>query len=255
MNLPTAIITGATSGFGKAMTERLAANGKHNLVITGRRTERLTRLAKDVCEEFQVKVWTLAFDIRSKDEVHNAISSLPPDFRNVRILVNNAGLAAGRDNVETALLSDWDEMIDTNIKGLSYMTKATLPLMMACNDGHIVNIGSIAGKESYPGGSMYCASKHAVDAFTKALRSELLPHGIKVSQICPGAADTEFSLVRFKGNKDLADAVYTGYEPLQASDIADLLMYIVNCPPHVCINDVVITPKAQANSFFIHKKA
>jgi 3-hydroxy acid dehydrogenase / malonic semialdehyde reductase len=255
MSDTTAVITGATSGFGRAIALRLAREGRFRLVLTGRRTERLEALKKEIELKFGTAVLALSFDVRSKKETERALGHLPLDFASVALLVNNAGLAAGRDNAVEANTDDWDQMIDTNVKGLMYVTRSLLPGMIAQGVGHIVNIGSIAGKESYPGGSVYCASKFAVDAFTKALRTELLPHGIRVSQICPGAAETEFSLVRFKGDARTAKSVYDGFEPLRAEDIADIVSFVVNAPHHVCINDLVVTPTAQANSFFLHRKS
>jgi len=254
MNKPAALITGATSGFGKAIAESLARENKHRLILTGRRAERLEIVAKELQSGYGSEVLTCAFDIRDQFEVFSTITKLPDNFRNIRLLINNAGLAAGRDYAEDASVADWDQMIDTNVKGLAYMTKAVLPMLIESGNGHLINIGSIAGKEAYAGGSMYCAGKHAVDAFTKALRIELLKHGVKVSQICPGAAETEFSLVRLKGDVTAAQQVYQGYTPLSAEDIADAVMYIINCPAHVCINDMIITPTAQANSYSIFKK-
>jgi len=254
MSKPSALITGATSGFGKAIAESLARENLHQLILTGRRKERLEIIAEELRSRYGAEVLTRSFDVRDQVQVFSTIAELPDNFRNIRLLVNNAGLAAGRDNAEDASVADWDQMIDTNIKGLSYMTKAVLPMLIASGNGHLINIGSIAGKESYAGGSMYCASKHAVDAFTKALRIELLKHGVKVSQICPGAAETEFSLVRLKGDAIAAQSVYQGFSPLSADDIADAFMYIINCPAHVCVNEMIITPTAQANSYSVFRK-
>ena len=248
----TVFITGATSGFGEAMAKKFAAN-KYNLIITGRRAERLEKLKKELETSFGVEVCSLAFDVQNKEAVFNAVEQLPASWKTVDVLINNAGLAAGRDYFDEALLTDWETMIDTNLKGLLYVTKAVLPFMIERKQGHIINIGSIAGKEVYEKGNAYCASKHAVDAISKAMRTDLLRHHIKVTAIHPGAADTEFSMVRFKGDTDAAKKVYEGYEPLSAQDVAEVTWYTTTLPAHVCINDLVITCTAQANSFYLHK--
>ena len=248
----TILITGATSGFGKAIAETFAA-AKWNCIITGRRADRLEVLAKELQEQFGIAVHTLSFDVQDRKAVFAAIASLPQNWQSIDVLVNNAGLALGRDSFDQANLDDWDTMMDTNVKGLMYVSKAVLPLMIARKSGHIINIGSTAGKEVYKDGNAYCASKHAVDAISKAMRIDLLPHRIKVTAIHPGAADTEFSIVRFKGDENKAAAVYEGYQPLVAKDIADTAFYCANLPEHVCINDLTITCLAQANSFYLHK--
>jgi len=246
-------ITGATSGFGLAIAEVFAQH-KFNLILTGRRSDKLELVANRLATEFGVKVFPLCFDIRKRDEVDEAVSSIPPAFFPLDILVNNAGLAVGKDPIHQADIDDWERMIDTNVKGLLYITRALVPAMVEAGNGHVINIGSTAGKEAYGGGSVYCASKHAVDAISKAMRIDLVEHGIKVTQICPGASDTEFSLVRFKGDKSKADGVYRGYDPLLASDIADITYFAATRPPHVCLNDIVVTPTAQANSVTIFRK-
>jgi NADP-dependent 3-hydroxy acid dehydrogenase YdfG len=195
----------------------------------------------------------LPFDVQNRDEVSHAISSLPTEWQAVSLLINNAGLALGRDYFEEASLDDWETMLDTNVKGLLYVTKAIVPYMIKAKSGHIINIGSTAGKEVYEKGNVYCATKHAVDALSKAMRIDLLRHGIKVTAIHPGAAETEFSIVRFKGDRDSAAKVYEGYEPLAASDVADIAYFTASLPAHVCINDLVVTCTAQANSIYLHK--
>jgi 3-hydroxy acid dehydrogenase / malonic semialdehyde reductase len=245
-------VTGATSGFGKAIAQKFAANG-FDLIITGRRSERLDQLSKSLSAEYKVKVLPLVFDVQQRDEVNAAVSNLPESWKAVDILVNNAGLALGRDYFEEANLDDWDTMLDTNVKGLLYVSKAVLPYMVSVKSGHIINIGSTAGKEVYEKGNVYCASKHAVDAISKAMRTDLLRHSIKVTAIHPGAADTEFSNVRFKGDDATAAKVYEGYQPLAAGDVADICYYCATLPPHVCINDLVVTCTAQANSFLTYK--
>ena len=249
----TILVTGATSGFGKAIAEKFAAE-KWNCIITGRRKERLDELAQQLTSAYKINILPLAFDVSKKEEVFAAINNLKDEWRNIDVLVNNAGLAAGRDLFDKASLDDWDRMIDTNIKGLLYISKAVLPFMIKNKNGHIINIGSTAAKEVYKEGNVYCATKHAVNAISEAQRIDLLQHKIKVTAIHPGAAETEFSLVRFKGDEEKAKAVYEGFEPLHASDIANTVFYCVNLPTHVCINDLVITCTAQANSFYTYKE-
>lgn len=246
------LITGATAGFGKATATHFAAAG-WNCIITGRRQDRLTELASSLQTTYGVHIHTLCFDVQNREEVFAAINQLPAKWQSIDVLLNNAGLALGRDSFETANLDDWDTMIDTNIKGLMYVTKAVLPFMIAKKSGHIINIGSTAGKEVYKDGNGYCASKHAVDAISKAMRIDLLPHQIKVTAIHPGAAETEFSLVRFKGDDQKASAVYDGYKALEAKDIAEIVYYVSTLPAHVCINDLVVTCLSQANSFYLYK--
>jgi NADP-dependent 3-hydroxy acid dehydrogenase YdfG len=245
------LITGASSGFGKAIATKFAAGG-WNVIITGRRKEKLDELAKALEANYGIKTLCLNFDVQDKKAVFGNLQNLPTEWQAIHILVNNAGLALGRDSFENANLEDWETMIDTNVKGLLYASKAVLPMLIK-EKGHIINIGSTAGKEVYKDGNVYCASKHAVDAISKAQRIDLLPYQIKVTAIHPGAADTEFSVVRFKGDAEKAKAVYNGYTPLMAEDIADTVWYVANTPAHVCINDLVITCTAQANSMYLQK--
>lgn len=240
----TIMITGATSGFGRATAIKFALNG-FNIIITGRRKERLEELEKELLSH-EVKVLSLHFDVRKKGEVFSVINDLPPDWKNIDILVNNAGLAAGLGHIDSGDIDDWERMIDTNVKGLLYVTRAVAPLMVTRKNGHIINISSIAGKEVYENGNVYCASKFAVDALSRSMRIDLLRHNIKVTNIAPGMAETEFSLVRFHGNEEKAKEVYKGIDALTAEDIADVIYYCATLPAHVCINDLVITPTAQA---------
>lgn len=248
------LITGATSGFGKACANIFARNG-WNLVITGRRETRLDDLKDALEAEYEIDVKTLCYDVRDEKMVNESIASLPADITSgIRILINNAGLAVGRSTIDEGLTDDWNRMIDTNVKGLLYVTLAVVPFLKKNGNAQIINIGSIAGKEVYPGGNVYCASKHAVDALSKAMRIDLVNHGIKVTNIAPGAAETEFSIVRFKGDKETADSVYKGYQPLLAEDIAETVYFAATRPPHVTLNDIVIMPTAQANSTVFYKK-
>jgi len=244
-------ITGATSGFGKAAAKIFAENG-HNLIITGRRKERLDSLAKDLKSKHNVEVVPLCFDVRNKESVFSAIKNLPN--KKIDVLVNNAGLASGINKIQDGLLDDWEKMIDTNIKGLLYVSKAIMPLMIDQKKGHIINIGSTAGKDAYLNGNVYCSTKHAVDALSKTMRIDLLEHGIKVTQICPGAAETEFSEVRLHGDKEKAKQVYNGYKPMSAEDIASIIYYTTTLPENLCINDLVVTSLSQASSFYINRK-
>ncbi|MFT6948155.1 MAG: 3-hydroxy acid dehydrogenase/malonic semialdehyde reductase [Vicingaceae bacterium] len=241
------LITGATAGIGKATAELYAKNN-WKIILTGRRSERLLALKKQLISEFSTEVIMLNFDVRDKEAVGGAINSLPSAWRNIDVLLNNAGLAKGFSDIQDGSIEDWETMIDTNIKGLLYVSKAIMPLMIERKAGHIVNIGSIAGKEVYAKGNVYCSTKHAVEGITKALRMDLLPHKIKVSAVCPGAVDTEFSTVRFDGDKDRADTVYDGYQPLLANDIAEAIFFVTSRPFHVNINDLLIMPTAQANT-------
>ncbi|MDP4290130.1 MAG: SDR family oxidoreductase [Bacteroidota bacterium] len=252
MHIKNVLITGATSGIGQATARIFAANG-HRLIITGRRKERLTKLAEEIKAQYHVEVLPLVFDVRDYNAVKAAADNLPEDWRSIDVLVNNAGLAVGLNPIQEGVIDDWERMIDTNIKGLLYMTRCFAPLMMANNSGHIINIGSIAGKEVYPNGNVYCATKHAVDALSKAMRTDMLKYGIKVTQIAPGAVETEFSLVRFKGDQEKADNVYKGITPLTGDDIAALIYYVTTLPSHVCINDMVVTPTAQANASIFNR--
>lgn len=246
------LITGATSGIGKACAEKFAA-AKFNLIITGRRKERLDKLADDLEKQHGIHILSLCFDVQNKQAVFSNINNLPQQWQRIDVLVNNAGLALGRDSFENADLNDWETMMDTNVKGLLYVTRAVLPFMIERKQGHIFNMGSVAGKDVYEKGNAYCGSKFAVDALSKSMRIDLLPHNIKVTAIHPGAVETEFSIVRFKGDKDKADATYKGMVPLSGSDIADIIFYCATLPPHVCINDLVVTPTQQANGIYIHK--
>ena len=242
------MITGATSGFGKAVAIKFAQNG-YDTIITGRRLERLQELEAEL-SSIGSKVLSLNFDVRKRYEVQDIISDMPQAWKNIDILVNNAGLAVGLDHIDNGNLDDWERMIDTNVKGLLYVTRAVVPFMVARNSGHIFNISSIAGKEVYENGNVYCASKHAVEALSKAMRIDLLKHNIKVTNIAPGMAETEFSLVRFKGDKQKAGDVYKGIEALKAEDVAEVIYFCTSLPPHVCINDLTITPSAQANVYY-----
>lgn len=248
----TIFITGATSGFGKACAYAFATD-HHRLILTGRRSDRLEKEAEILREKYAIEVFTLNFDVRDRDAVKLAVDSLPIDWRNIDILINNAGLAAGSDLIQDGNMDDWEAMIDTNVKGLLYVTKNIFPLLLQSTCPHIVNIGSVAGKEVYAKGNVYCATKFAVDALTRGMRIDMLAHGIKVSQVAPGAAETEFSLVRFKGDSDAAANVYKGFAALQAEDIANAVIWITGLPPHVNINDLLIMPTAQASPGYIHK--
>ena len=240
------MITGATAGFGKATAVRFAKNG-YNIIITGRRIELLDELEKELRVYRKIKVLSLNFDVRNKDEVESVIGNLPEEWKSIDILVNNAGLAVGLDHIQNGNTDDWDRMIDTNVKGLLYVTRAVAPLMVARNKGHIFNLGSIAGKETYENGNVYCATKFAVDALSKSMRIDMLKNNIKVTLIAPGMAETEFALVRFKGDKQKAKNVYTGINALTADDIADAIYYCATLPAHVCINELIITPTQQAS--------
>jgi len=245
----TALITGATSGIGKATAYEFAKHGI-NLILCGRRAERLQTIKKEL--DSLTKVYTLCFDVRDKSEVEKAINSLPNDFKTIDILINNAGNAHGFDPIQTGSLDDWDAMMDINVKGLLYVSKAIIPQMTKRQAGHIINIGSSAGKEVYPKGNVYCASKHAVLAITEGMRIDLNPFGIKVGAVNPGLVETEFSQVRFKGD-DIADTVYKGFKALQAEDIADIIYFVISRPYHVNIADLLVFPTAQANSTTVKK--
>jgi len=248
----TILITGATSGFGEATALKFAQNG-HRVIITGRRKERLENLKQRIEKEYRTEVLLLNFDVRNQPEVKKAIAFIPEPWRSIDVLVNNAGLASGLDPIQSGNLEDWEKMIDTNVKGLLYVSQEIIPLMTARNSGHIINLGSTAGKEVYANGNVYCASKFAVDALTKGMRIDLLRYGIKVTQIAPGAANTEFAQVRFHGDKEKATSVYKGYQPMTAQDVAELIYYSTTLPAHLCINDLVVTSLAQANSVYFHK--
>lgn len=243
------LVTGATSGFGMAITRKFADNG-FDIIITGRREDRLNSLKQELEEQYGVKVIALAFDIRSREEVEEAVEKLREQSDVIDILVNNAGLASGLSTIDEGDIDDWEVMIDTNLKGLLYITRMVLPLLKNSKAAHIFNIGSTAGKTVYKNGNVYCATKFAVDALNQSMRIDLLPYGIKVTAINPGMAETEFSLVRFKGDAERATAVYNDLQPLKAEDIADIAFYCATLPPHVCINDLTVTCTNQANSLY-----
>ena len=246
------MITGATAGFGRATAKKFAKNG-YNVIITGRRKERLDDLEKELAE-YNVEVLSLNFDVRKRFEVADIISELPDKWKNINILVNNAGLAVGMSHVDDADVDDWDRMVDTNVKGLLYVTRAVTPLMVSRGGGHIFNISSIAGSDIYENGNVYCATKSAVNALSKAMRIDLLKNNIKVTNIAPGMAETEFSLVRFKGDKEKASVVYNGVDALTGDDIAEVIYYCATLPPHVCINELSITPTQQAAVGVLNRK-
>lgn len=246
-----ALITGATSGIGEATAKLLAENG-YNVIITGRRENRLHDLRIKIEKNKDVEVYPLAFDIRKKEEVESAVKSLPEAWRGIDVLVNNAGLAAGLETIQEGNVEDWEQMIDTNVKGLLYISKLIMPIMIKRQKGHIINIGSVAGKETYPKGNVYCATKHAVEAITKGMRIDLNPYGIKVGSICPGMVETEFSIVRLK-DPNANEQVYEGIEPLLATDIAETVLFMVTRAKHVNIADVLIFPTSQASATVIHK--
>jgi len=247
------LVTGASSGFGRAIALQFAASG-WNIIITGRRAQRLQDLAEQIKTAYKVDVLPLVFDVRNRQAVTAQLADLPQDWQAIDVLVNNAGLALGRANFDQADIDDWETMIDTNIKGLLYVSRGVLPYFEKRGKGHIINIGSTAAKDVYPMGNVYCATKSAVEAISKAQRIDLLSKKIKVTAIHPGAAETEFSLVRFKGDQAESDQVYAGYQALEAGDIADITYYVANLPAHVCINDLVVTCTAQANGFFTYKE-
>jgi len=248
-----AFVTGATSGIGKSIALKLGKEG-YNIIVTGRREERLLELQKEIETKYDAKVLPLVFDIRQYEEVENAVNSLPDNWKKIDVLVNNAGLAVGLNPIHQGVIDDWERMIDTNIKGLLYITRLVSPIMAEHKAGHIINIGSIASKEVYPSGNVYCATKHAVKALSQGMRMDLLPYNIRVTLVCPGAAETEFSLVRFKGDQSRADQVYKGFEPLYADDIAEAVWYAISQPPHVDIQDILVMPTAQAAAGMFHKE-
>ncbi|NOU61205.1 SDR family NAD(P)-dependent oxidoreductase [Marinifilum caeruleilacunae] len=242
-----AFITGATAGIGEACAKKLANVG-YDLIISGRREENLNKLEAELLKNFNCKIFKLVLDVRKQDDVFDRINKLPEEWKKIDLLVNNAGLAVGVTAIQDGIIDDWERMIDTNVKGLLYITRAVSPLMIERKQGHIINVTSIAGKEVYPGGNVYCATKHAVDALTKGMRIDMLPHNIKVSSVAPGMVETEFSIVRFKGDTDKADQVYNGFTPLYADDIADTVEFVASRPAHVNINDILIMPTAQASA-------
>ena len=247
-----ALITGASSGIGLACAERFAAGG-WNLLLTARRVEKLHQLATRLQEKYNVQVHTFVSDVRQQSEALRLSDWIKQQGMVPDLLINNAGLAVGLDPIHTAETDDWERMIDTNLKGLLYVTRAISPMMVERRSGHIINIGSIAGKEAYPNGNVYCATKHAVDGLTRAMRMDLYMHGIRVTQVAPGAVETEFSEVRFKGDKPRAAKVYENFRPLSAADVADAVWYCANVPVHVSIHDMVIMPSAQASAMLIHR--
>ena len=247
----TIFITGATSGFGEACARKFAADGDR-LILTGRRKDRLERLRTELSG--QSEVLPLVFDVQDRQAVFAAVGGLPDAWKKIDILINNAGLALGRDYFEEADLDDWETMMQTNVMGLLYVSRAVLPLMIPGGKGHIINMGSVAGKDVYERGNAYCGSKFAVDALSRSMRIDLLRHGIKVTAIHPGAAETEFSLVRFKGDAEQAKKVYQGLTPLSADDVADVVHYCASLPPNVCINDLVLTPVSQADGIYFHRR-
>jgi len=246
------MITGATSGIGKACAEKFAEAGD-KLIITGRREERLWDLKNSLEEKFETKVLPLVFDVRNRKDVFENIGNLPEEWQQIHVLINNAGLAVGRDHFDDADIDDWETMLETNINGLLYVSKAVLPFMKKREKGHIINVGSTAGNEVYENGNVYCATKSAVDAISKGMRIDLLPEKIKVTNVKPGAVETEFSKVRFKGDEEKAAKTYEGFEPLAAADVAETIFYCASLPPNVCINDLTITCLAQANSIYTFK--
>lgn len=246
----TALVTGATSGIGRATAQILAKNN-YKIILCGRREDRLTALEKELSE--YTEIHTLSFDVRDKKAVFESINSLPEAFSTIDILINNAGNAHGLDPIQTGDLDDWDAMIDINVKGLLYVSKTIIPQMIERKSGHIINIGSIAGKEVYPNGNVYCASKHAVDALNQSMRMDLNPYGIRVGAIHPGMVETEFSEVRFKGDTDRASTVYKDIKALQAEDIADIIYFVVSRPSHVNIGDLVVFPTAQASATIVNR--
>jgi NADP-dependent 3-hydroxy acid dehydrogenase YdfG len=248
-----ALVTGATAGIGVAVAEILAKNG-YNLIITGRRKELLDELKNELGVKYKSDVLALNFDIRDRQQTEDAIDNLPKSWENIDVLINNAGLSLGLTPINEGIVDDWDQMIDTNIKGLLYITRKVAPLMVKRGSGHIVNISSIAAKETYEGGNVYCATKHAVDSLTKGMRIDLVKHNVKVTSISPGMVETEFSLVRFKGDKARANKVYEGLVPLNADDIAEAVWFALSRPAHVNINDMLIMPTAQANITTVVRK-
>lgn len=250
----TALITGASAGIGEATAKILASHG-YRLILTARRVERLQALAKTLNEKYGTESHIVQLDVRNRQQVHDAIQSLPDEWKKIDVLINNAGLASGLAPIESGDMDDWDVMIDTNVKGLLYVTRNVLPLMIANQSGHIINIGSIAGKEVYANGNVYCATKHAVDALNKAMRIDLAKYPIKVTSINPGAVETEFSIVRFHGDVERAKKVYEGFENLVADDIAEAIWFALSRPAHVNINELIIMPTAQPMAGVIHRKS
>jgi 3-hydroxy acid dehydrogenase / malonic semialdehyde reductase len=246
------LITGATSGFGEACAKKFAANG-YDLIITGRRQERLQLLQQELEQQHHIKVLPLTFDVRDEKAVTTTLNAIPEQWKAVDILINNAGLALGISTIDEGILSEWDTMIDTNVKGLLYVSRTVIPWLKNKGKGHIINLGSTAAKIAYAKGNVYCATKAAVDSISQSMRIDLLPYHIKVTAVHPGAAETEFSVVRFNGDQEKADNVYKGFKPLQPEDVADTIFYCASLPAHVCINDLVITCLQQANAYYTIK--
>jgi 3-hydroxy acid dehydrogenase/malonic semialdehyde reductase len=247
-----ALITGATSGIGKACAHLFAAQG-YQLILLARREALLTEVAKHLEDKYAIEVKRITADVRDQEDLSYRLETLPASWKKVNVLINNAGLSQGLDPIDKGSTQDWDTMIDTNIKGLLYITRIVSPWMVAQKSGHIINIGSIAGLEVYPNGNVYCATKHAVDALNQGMRIDLLPHGVKVTAINPGLVETEFSKVRFKGDEGRAKKVYDGLEPLLANDIAEAIWFAISRPAHVNINDMLIMPAAQATATIIER--
>lgn len=248
-----ALITGATSGIGEATAHRLAADG-YSLILTGRREDRLDEVSTQIAEQYEVDILTLCFDIRDREEVNEAIDFIPEEFLPIDVLVNNAGLASGLSLIQDGDIEDWEAMIDTNVKGLLYITRRIAPMMAERRQGHIVNIGSIAGLYAYEKGNVYCATKFAVNALSQSLRVDLLRYNVRVTEVKPGMVDTEFSLVRFHGDQAKADSTYDGLQPLSGKDVANVISWVLAQPAHVNINDIVVTPTAQANAYYVDRK-
>ena len=248
-----ALITGVTSGIGKSSAEIFAKND-YDLIITGRRKDRLDSLSKELQKKFKIKVLTLNFDVRSSKEVEKNISSLKSEWKKIDVLINNAGLASGLSSIQDGDIEDWEKMIDTNVKGLLYVTRQIAPIMIKNGKGHIINLASLAGKQAYPKGNVYCATKFAVDALSQSMRIDMLEHGIRVTNIAPGLVETEFSVVRYHGNVERAKSTYANIQPLTPDDIAEIIFWTASRPAHVNINDVVITPTAQANAYLVNRK-
>lgn len=245
--MPIVCITGASSGFGAACARIFAGHG-YDLILNARRADKLNILQKELNSTFRVRVMCMPFDVRDRQAVDNAFRELPAAWQDIDLLINNAGLAAGRDHFQDADMGDWEQMIDTNVKGLLYVSKQVIPQMIRRKQGHIINVSSIAGQEVYPQGNVYCATKHAVTALSKAMRMDLLQHHIKVTNISPGLAETEFSVVRFKGDAEKAKQVYAGFEPLHAEDVAEVIYFAASRPAHVNLEEITILPTAQSDS-------